>query len=144
MITSTAVATVADNSKARATHSAGSFSESSMLTIRWLFKRFWTVAAYNMQFLDCWDVRGFEAMFSDGRNASNYDRKGVKRDTDIGSWNHQWPSLRIWCPGYVDPRGMVDVPVLCHEEERNYVTGLLVLMHRFGEVVLIHALDLCC
>lgn len=38
---------------------------------------------------DCWDVKRFEAMFSDGQNKSLYDRKGVRRDTDMGGWNRR-------------------------------------------------------
>lgn len=47
----------------------------------------WTAAEYKNMFLDCPDVRRFEAVFSDCRNAMMYDQRGVRQDTDIGGRN---------------------------------------------------------
>lgn len=50
----------------------------------------WSAADYKSRYAGCFDARRFSAMFSDGRNAIMYDRRGVKRDTDIGGCNRRW------------------------------------------------------
>lgn len=37
----------------------------------------WMVAAYISQFPDCWDVKNFVAVFSDGHNTRLYDRNAL-------------------------------------------------------------------
>lgn len=89
-------------------------------------------------------MRGFAAPFSEGQKRSLYDCKRVRHDTDIGGWNHRWSPLRMWCPGFVDPRGMLDLMFWRHAKERSYVRLLLALVHRFGEGAQLDLLDLCC
>lgn len=103
----------------------------------------WTAAAYKTHFPDCRDVRCFEPMFSDGYNTSKYTRKNVRSDKEIGGWNRRWSSLRIWHPGYVDPRDILDMLSLRHTDERCSMRRLLVLVRRFDEGVFFDALDLC-
>lgn len=92
MVLDTAAATVADNYKARAMRSAtvvrGERDVDDTLVVQ-AIPSGWTVVAYERQFRDCWDVRRFEDMFSDGQTSSMYDRKRLKRDTDIGGGNLQ-------------------------------------------------------
>lgn len=66
-------------------------------------------------------MRHFKVMFLDGHYASMYDRKGERRDTDIGGVNHRRWQLRQRCVDHVDLRGMLDLPLLCHAEENSYV-----------------------
>lgn len=92
----------------------------------------WTAVAHKTKFPDCWDVWRFKAMFWDGHNTSMYDRKGVRRNSDICGWNHRRSSLRVWCVCYVDPRGVLDTPFLRHAEKRCYIWRLRALVRRFG------------
>lgn len=43
-----------------------------------------TAAHYKPKYTNCFDVRQFNAMFLDDPNLIMYDRRGFKRDTDIG------------------------------------------------------------
>lgn len=62
-----------------------------------------TFADYKSKYADCFEVLRFNAMIFDGRNATMYDRRGAKRDIDIGGWNHRQSLMQSCCPGYLDP-----------------------------------------
>lgn len=49
----------------------------------------WSVADYESRYADCLDACRFTAMFSAGRNATMYDRRSVKGDTDVGGLNRR-------------------------------------------------------
>lgn len=86
-------------------------------------------------------MRRFEAIFSGRQNASMCDRKGMMCDSGIGSWNHEWSSLRMWHSGYADPRGMLDVTLLRYEEERTYMRHFFALVRQFDESARFDALE---
>lgn len=46
-----------------------------------------------------------------------FDRRGSKRDTDIGALERRWIALILWCSGYVGPVGLFDMPLLRHDQE---------------------------
>lgn len=99
-------AEVEHNSEARTTNSAGVVRKEPDVGDILVFKMIpsaWIFAAYKTQFTDCWHFRRFETLFSDWHIASVYDRKGVKRHTDIGSWKRRWYFLHMCCASYVYP-----------------------------------------
>lgn len=86
----------------------------------------------------------FNTMFLDGRDTSPYDQKSVRCETDTSGWNRQWSTLRLLCHRFVDPRGMLDMSMLLHAEERSYALCVFALVHLFGKTSQPHSLDLCC
>lgn len=72
-----------------------------------------------------------------------YDAKGVRKGMDIGSCNRRWSSLCMLCFGYVDPRGMLNNSLLCHEQKRSSVRRRFVLVQRFVKGARFGSLDLC-
>lgn len=50
----------------------------------------WTVANYKSKYADFFDVCELNAVLSNGCNATMYDHRDVKRDTDIGGRNCRW------------------------------------------------------
>lgn len=50
----------------------------------------WSVENYKSKYADRFDVRSSNDMLADGLSAIIYDRRGVKSDTNIGSWNCSW------------------------------------------------------
>lgn len=50
----------------------------------------------------------------------------------------------MWYPGFVDPRGLLDMQFLLYAEERSHVRRLLALVRRFGEGACFNVIDLCC
>lgn len=72
----------------------------------------WTVADYRSNHADFLDVHWFKAMFRDGCNAFIYNRRGLKRDTDIAGWNRRWNLMHSCCPGCIDPIGFLDMPLV--------------------------------
>lgn len=73
-------------------------------------------------------------MFSNGRKAIMYDRRGVKCDTDIRNWNRCWQVMQSYCSGYVDPIGSLDIPMVRHKDESIYVLHLATLVEHAGTV----------
>lgn len=56
-----------------------------------------SVENYISNCADCFDIRRFNDMFSDGQNVITYDRLGVKRDTSIGGCNPHWHMMQFYC-----------------------------------------------
>lgn len=83
-------------------------------------------------------------MFSDGRNAVMYDRRGVKRNTDIGGWNRCRKVMQSHRPGFLDDIGLFDMPLVLHKEESNYVLPLATLVGNAGNVGGVMGLEACC
>lgn len=94
--------------------------------------------------MDCLDARWFSAMFSNDRNATMYDRRSVKRDTDISSWNRRWQVLLSYRPHCVNPVGTLDMPVVCHEDESTYVLYLVALVDHAVTVRCVMGLEARC
>lgn len=56
----------------------------------------WSAADYKSIYADFYDARQFCAMFSNGRNAIIYDRRGVNQNTDVWGWNSRWQVLHSY------------------------------------------------
>lgn len=83
-------------------------------------------------------------MFSDEHNTSMYDLNGVCLDTSIGGWS-RWGSLkRMRCPGNMDPRVMLNKPLLRHAEERSYMRRRFAFMCQFDENTRFDKLEFFC
>lgn len=104
----------------------------------------WTVVLYKAQFLVCRDVERFVARFLDWHKANMYYRKDMKCDMIIGCWNRKWASLRVWFPGFVYSREILDMPLFRHKNGQSYVQCFLLLMCPFDKETRFIALGLCC
>lgn len=102
-----------------------------------------TVADHKSQYADYFDARRLNSWFN-GRNAVMYNRCGVKHDTDTGGWNLRWDLMQTCCPGYLDPIGFFDMPLVCVEKKSYYVPQLLALIGRADEAKRLMVLDACC
>lgn len=87
---------------------------------------------------------GVMAMFMGKYNASTYDHKVVRRNTDIGGWKRQMSSQRMRCPSYFDHECTQDMPLLRCEKKQIYIRFLLALVRRSRDGDCFEALDLCC
>lgn len=93
----------------------------------------WSVTECKSKYADYFEVRRFNAMFSDGRKSIVYDRRAVKRDTDTGGCFSRRQVLLSFCSGYVDPIGSIDMPMV-HEDVSYYVLCLATLVEH-AEIV---------
>lgn len=69
----------------------------------------WIVANHKLNYADCFDVHQLNAMFFNVCNAVMYDRRGVKRNTDIGVLNHRWNLMQTCCSEHLDPVGFLNI-----------------------------------
>lgn len=79
------------------------------------------------------DACRFLGMFSDGRNRTMVIRRGMLRDTDIGSWERRWLAMRPWFVSTVRPAEAFDMPFVCHVGEVAYVHFLYELFRKYRE-----------
>lgn len=104
----------------------------------------WPVAAYKARYVDCQDALQLSDMFSDNKYAIMYDRRVVNHGTDIGGWNHRCQVLQSYCRGYMDHVGSLDMPMVDHDEESNYVPCLVTLLEHADTPKSIMGLEGCC
>lgn len=64
-------------------------------------------------------------MFSDGASSFLFDRRNVRRDKYIGTWNRRWTLLRRWCLGTLSDVFGINMPISFHVEEVGYLRCLL-------------------
>lgn len=63
-----------------------------------------------------------------------YDRRGDNRITDTGGWNCRWYLMQSRCTGYLDPIGLLDMPLVRHEDRSNHVLRSAALIDQAGKV----------
>lgn len=95
---------------------------------------YWTVTVYKSKYADGFDIRRFNAIFSDGLYPIMYDWRGVKRDTSTGGWNQDWNLMQARCIEYLDHIGHLIMLFMHHEDESNYVLWLAILNGHAEEV----------
>lgn len=64
----------------------------------------WTMAQHTVDyptFLDAWC---FSVMFSDRRNRAMFDRRGLRRDKEKGTWERRSDTLKHRCVDYISLR----------------------------------------
>lgn len=83
-------------------------------------------------------------MFSDGRNAIMYDRRGFKRDTDIGGWNRRCNVMQSCSSGHLHHIGFLDLSLVPYEDEGSNVLLLATLIEHAAEVKGLMGLNACC
>lgn len=81
----------------------------------------WSVAEYREWHGRSLDSRLFQGMFSNGRNATMINRRGMRHDTDIGTWDRRWAMLCTWCPGIISPVGPFDLRFVRHKDDILYL-----------------------
>lgn len=104
----------------------------------------WFAVNYKFRFADWLNPRQLSTMFSDGEGAIMYDCRGVKHDTDIGGWNRRWEVLQSYFPGYVDPVGLSEMPMVHHKEESNNALRLLTSVEHAETVKGLIGFKPCC
>lgn len=103
-----------------------------------------SVPKYKKCYRDKLDARRFGATFSDEAITFMFDRRNVRRDTDVGAWNWQWTHLRRWCSGTLRDGFGFDMVIVCHAKEVSYLRRLLRLVRNVEVMSEYRRLDLCC
>lgn len=116
---------------------------SALATILWSKTAGWPVANYKSRYANFFDAHQFITVFSDGRNAFVFNRRGVKRETGIGCWNCRRQVLQTFRLRYMDLVGPLDVPMVRHEDGNSYEFFLVILLERAGSVWGIMGLKAC-
>lgn len=60
-------------------------------------------------------------MFCNGSNKAIFDRRGSRRDTEIGVPKRCRNGLKHWCPGCISPDYPSDMPFVRHGYEMEYL-----------------------
>lgn len=63
------------------------------------------------------------------------NRRDVYQDTDTGAWSRHWLTLCRWYAGSSEPVGSIDMPIVCHEEDGDYLRRLRTLVPRAEKLV---------
>lgn len=72
-------------------------------------------------------------MFTESHNMIMYDRRGMECNTDIETWNPRWNLTKFCCAGNVDPVRFLDITLVHHKNESNFVIRLAALHNRAGK-----------
>lgn len=78
--------------------------------------------------------RGLSAICLAGRNAIMYDRRNLRRKTEIDGWHRHEQVMQSYCPSCGDPIGPLDSLTVRHKVECNYMTFLDTLVEHTGSV----------
>lgn len=73
-----------------------------------------------------------------------YDRRGIKRDTDIAGWIRRCNLKLFCCSGHFGPINFLDMSLVRHEDKSNYVLRWFVLEDRADAVEGLISLDTGC
>lgn len=72
-----------------------------------------------------------------------YDCWGVKRDINIRCRKRRWQVMQSYGLRYIDPIGSLHLPLVRHEDEKNYVLCLSTLVKHAGTSRGLMGLEIC-
>lgn len=104
----------------------------------------WTVHQYRTDYLTSLDARRFSAMFSDGRKKVMFNRRGIRRDTDVGTWERRENTNNSWRPGCISPIGPFGMPLVRRDRKLDYLRNLRKVLARSGNFVRMSDFELMC
>lgn len=93
-----------------------------------------SVAEYKSRYADCLHARRFSTTFLNVRITILYDRRGMKRDNNMCGWNRRWRVMQSYCAGFVDPVGLLKMPMGHLRDKSSYVLRLVTSVEYAGTI----------
>lgn len=70
------------------------------------------------------------------------DRQGLRRDSDIESWEWHWNAPKPRCPGHFSPVRQFDMPFVRHDNDMEYLRNFRHLIARVDDFRRMNELEL--